>query len=163
MSEIRSKAAAGLEAGETFTITRTFDQDDTRDFGRLTRDYNPVHYDQRFAGAKGFKGLICHGLLTGSMLCEVGGQIGWLASRMDFKFKQPVYFGDRITCRFTITKLEASGKAAARVVMTNQDGVEVLEALLEGFVPGPAEKEVLAAMQAEGDPSNPLARDSRPA
>ena len=37
------------------------------------------------------------------------------------------------------------------------DGAEVLEAQLEGILPGQGEKEVLAAMQAEGDPSNPLA------
>ncbi len=157
MSHIRSKAVTGLAVGDTFTITRTFSQDETLTFGQLTRDYNPVHYDMRFAEVKGFNGLISHGLLTGSMVCEVGGQIGWLASRMDFRFKQPVYFGDSITCRVTITKREPSGKAEAKAVMTNQDGVEVVEAQLEGFVPGPAEKEVLQAMQAEGDPTNPLA------
>jgi 3-hydroxybutyryl-CoA dehydratase len=157
MSTIRNKAVEGLREGEVFSITRTLTQDETLAFGHLTRDYNPVHYDERFASVKGFKGLICHGLLTGGMICEIGGQIGWLATRMDFRFKRPVYFGDSITCLVTITKLEADGKAEALAVMTNQDGVEVLQALLEGFVPGPAEKEVLEAMQAEGDPSNPLA------
>lgn len=157
MSDIRSKAVEGLAEGDVFTFTRTLTLDETLAFGHLTRDYNPVHYDERFASVKGFKGLICHGLLTGSMVCQVGGQIGWLATGMDFKFKRPVYFGDSITCRITITKLEANGKAEARAIMTNQDGAEVVEALLEGFVPGSAEKEVLKAMQAEGDPTNPLA------
>jgi 3-hydroxybutyryl-CoA dehydratase len=157
MSEMRNKARTGLKAGDTFTVSRVFTKDDTLSFGQLTRDYNPVHYEERFSRVKGFQGLICHGLLTGSMLCEIGGQLGWLASRMDFRFKRPVYFGDRITCRLTITKLEPRGKAEAMVVMTNQEGLEVVEALLEGFVPGPAEKQVLAAMRAEGDPSNPLA------
>jgi 3-hydroxybutyryl-CoA dehydratase len=156
VSEIRSKAVTGLAVGDTFITTRSFSQDETNDFGHLTRDYNPVHYEERFANVKGFKGLICHGLLTGSMICEAGGQIGWLASRMDFRFKRPVYFGDSITCRITITSIEANGKAEARAIMTNQDGVEVLEAWLEGILPGPDEKEVLQAMQAEGDPTNPL-------
>ena len=160
MSHIRSKAVKGLAEGDTFTITRTLNRDETLAFGDLTRDYNPVHYDERFAEVKGFKGLICHGLLTGGMICEVGGQMGWLASRMDFRFKQPVYFGDSITCRITITKLGPNGKAEAMAIMTNQDGLEVLEAQLEGFVPGKAEKEILQAMQAEGDPTNPLAGNS---
>ena len=160
MSHIRSKAVKGLAEGDTFTITRTLSRDETLAFGDLTRDYNPVHYEKRFARVKGFKGLICHGLLTGGMICEVGGQIGWLASRMDFRFKRPVYFGDSITCCITITKLEPSGKAEAMAVMTNQHGLEVLEAQLEGFVPGRAEREILQAMQAEGDPTNPLAGDS---
>lgn len=29
--------------------------------------------------------MICHGLLVGGMICEFGGQVGWLASGMDFK------------------------------------------------------------------------------
>jgi 3-hydroxybutyryl-CoA dehydratase len=157
MLNIRSKTVAGLRVGDVFTVTRTLRKDDTLEFGNITRDYNPVHYDERFAEVKGFNGLICHGLLTGSMVCEVGGQIGWLATRMDFRFKRPVYFGDSVTCRVTITELDPNGKAEAVAVMTNQDGLEVVEAQLEGFVPGQAEKAVLKAMQAEGDPSNPLA------
>ena len=157
MSRMRTKAVEGLAAGDTFVITRTFGQEDTRAFGDLTRDYNPVHYDQRFARVKGFRGLICHGLLTGSMICEVGGQLGWLASSMSFKFKRPVYFGDTITCRLTITQVAPDGKAEAHAVLTNQEGLEVVEAFITGIVPGPAEQEVLQAMQAEGDPANPLA------
>ena len=160
MSHIRSKAVKGLAEGDTFSVTRTLSQDETLAFGDLTRDYNPVHYDERFAEVKGFNGLICHGLLTGGMICEVGGQLGWLASRMDFRFKRPVYFGDSITCHITITKLEPNGKAEAKAVMINQDGLEVLVAQLEGFVPGRTEREILQAMQAEGDPTNPLAGDS---
>jgi 3-hydroxybutyryl-CoA dehydratase len=157
VSYIRSKAVSGLKVGDIFTITRTLTHDETLEFGRLTRDYNPVHYDKRFAEAKGFEGLICHGLLTGGMVCEVGGQIGWLASKMEFSFKRPVYFGDSITCRVTITKLESNGKAEALAVMTNQEGLVVVEAQLEGFIPGKAEKQILQVMQTEGDPTNPLA------
>ena len=156
MSDMRKKAVMGLAVGDTFTITRVLSRDETLAFGDLTRDYNPVHYDERFARVKGFKGLVCHGLLTGGLLCEVGGQLGWLASRMDFRFKRPVYFGDSITCQITITHLGPNGKAEAKAVMTNQDGEEVLSAHLEGFVPGPAEKEILQLMQAQGDPTNPL-------
>jgi hypothetical protein len=40
--------------------------------------------------------------------------------------------------------------------MTNQDGVEVISAALEGFLPEPAARERLSQMMAEGDPTNPL-------
>jgi 3-hydroxybutyryl-CoA dehydratase len=65
-----------------------------------------VHFDDRFAKVKEFHGRICHGLLVVSILTEIGGQIGWLASGMSFRFKNPVYFGDTIECRFTITELD---------------------------------------------------------
>ena len=79
MSAMRRRAIEGLEAGETFTVTRTFGEEETLAFGAMTRDYNPVHLDDRFAAAKGFPGRICHGLLVGSMLCEIGGQMAMLA------------------------------------------------------------------------------------
>jgi acyl-CoA thioesterase FadM len=90
------------------------------------------------------------------MLTEVGGQIGWLASEMNFRFKRPVYFGDTIECVFTITAINASNRARAKAIYRNQNGVIVLEADLAGILPGKAEKEVLDAMLAEGDPTNKL-------
>ena len=58
MSEIRKKAAAGLKAGDTFTVKRKFTKKETEFFGDITKDYNPVHYDRRFTEAKKLNGLI---------------------------------------------------------------------------------------------------------
>ncbi len=156
MSEIRRRTIDGLHPGDAFTVARTFTEELTRAFGDLSRDYNPVHYDRRFAGTKGLTGLICHGLLVGSLLTEVGGQIGWLATGMEFRFLRPVHFGDTVTCRFTLTEVDERGRAQGRAVFTNQDGTTVVEATLAGRLPGPPERAVLAAMVAEGDPTNKL-------
>jgi len=156
MSEIRQKAIQGLKLGDSFTVTRTFSEEDVITFSRITRDYNPVHFDERFAAAKKFSDRICHGLLVAGMLTEIGGQIGWLASVMNFRFKKPVYFGDMITCRLTITKIDGRNRAVAAARYKNQDGVTVLEADLEGILPGEPEKAVLVAMVQEGDPTNKI-------
>lgn len=154
MAGIRRRTIEGLRPGDTFTVTRTFTEDLTRSFGDLSRDYNPVHYDQRFASAKGFADRICHGLLVGSLITEVGGQIGWLATGIDFKFMKPVFFGDTVTCRFTVLEVDERGRARARAIFSNQHGVTVIEAALGGRLPGDAERAVLASMVAEGDPTN---------
>jgi 3-hydroxybutyryl-CoA dehydratase len=151
MSEIRKKTIQGLKIGDTFTITRTFTEQDMLDFANITRDYNPIHFDKRFARAKKLKGRICHGLLVGSMLTEIGGQIGWLAAGMNFRFKRPVYFGDTIECIFTITDVDAKNRARAEIVYQNQDGVIVLEADLTGILPGNPERRILEAMESESD------------
>jgi acyl dehydratase len=156
MSQMRQRAIEGIKAGDVFEFSRTFNQDETNLFGDLTRDYNPVHYDPSFAQAKGFTGLICHGLLTGSMICQVGGQLGWLAMDMSFKFLRPVYFGDTVTCRLEITALDPQGKAQARARMTNQQGQLVVEANLGGFLPQARDQEILKAMVSQGDPTNKL-------
>jgi 3-hydroxybutyryl-CoA dehydratase len=156
MSEWRRHAAKGLSAGMAFTFSRTFTQKDVEIFGHITRDYNPVHYEERFTRVKGFSGLICHGLLIGSMVCELGGQVGWLASGMEFRFLHPIYIGETITCRITIEDIDDRNFARAEGTFTNQDGQRVLEANLTGFIPGTREREVLAKMMAEGDPTNKL-------
>ncbi len=156
MSTIRVKTIDGLKEGDSFTVSRTFTEQDMNVFADITRDYNPVHFDDRFAKAKKFNGRICHGLLVAGILTEIGGQIGWLATRMDFRFKKPVYFGDAIDCAFTITGIDDRGWAKAEAVYKNQDGITVIEASLEGVLPAGGEKRILSAMMEEGDPTNKI-------
>ncbi len=156
MSQIRRKAISGFKVGDSFTIKRTFTEEDMIAFAAITRDYNPVHFDERYSTVKKFDGRICHGLLVAAMLTEVGGQMGWLASVMNFRFKKPVYFGDTVTCKLTITEIDTRNRARAVAEYHNEKGVAVLEADLEGIVPAAAEQKVLAAMVQEGDPTNKL-------
>jgi 3-hydroxybutyryl-CoA dehydratase len=156
MSEIRKKTVQGLSVGDTFSVTRTFTEEEVIQFAGITKDYNPVHFDERFAKVKNFNSRICHGLLVASMVTEIGGQIGWLASGMDFVFKKPVFFGDTVTCSFTITELDDRGRARADAQFFQEDGELILEAVVTGIIPGDPEKEVLQAMLDEGDPTNDL-------
>ena len=149
MTDIRKRAIAGLRAGDSFTLARTFTEDETLSFGEISRDQNPVHYSDEFAQAKNLQGKICHGLLVGGMITEVGGQIGWLASGMNFRFLRPVYFGDTITCVFTITDVDERNRARAEAVLSNQHGEPVIEAWLTGILPGPREQEVMSVMVSE--------------
>ena len=154
MSEIRKRAIVGLKPGDSFTVSRTFTEQDTISFAEISKDYNPVHFDQRFAKAANFQGPICHGLLVASMLTEVGGQLGWLASGMNFRFRRPVYFGDTISCSLTITEIDQRNRAKAEAVFKNQRDEIVIEALVTGIVPGSVEKRVMETMLDEGDPTN---------
>ncbi len=156
MSEIRNKTIQGLSVGDTFVVTRQFTEKDMLSFADVTRDYNPIHFEKRFADVKNFNDRICHGLLVGSILTEIGGQIGWLASEMNFRFKRPVYFGDTIECTVTISEIDERNRARAEAIYRNQDGTIILEADLAGIIPGEPEKEVLAAMAAGGDPMNEM-------
>jgi 3-hydroxybutyryl-CoA dehydratase len=154
MSYIREKAIAGLKRGDSFAVSRTFTDHDTMVFADISRDYNPVHFDDRFAELKNFHSRICHGLLVAGLITEIGGQIGWLASEMNFRFKKPVYFGDTIECCLTITEIDDRNRAKAEAVFKNQKDEIVLEALLAGIIPGLPERRVMQAMIAEGDLTN---------
>jgi acyl dehydratase len=154
MSEIRKRAIEGLKINDTFTVVRTFTEQDMVQFADITKDYNAAHFDDRFAAVKNLRGRICHGLLVASMITQVGGQIGWLASRFDLRFMKPVYFGDTITCCLTLDDIDEKGWAKATAVYQNQEGTIVLEAYLEGVLPGAAEQRMLKVMVDEGDPTN---------
>ena len=161
-NSIRNQMIHGIQPGDQFIIERTFTREETIAFGDLTRDYNPVHYDHRWTDAKGFNGMICHGLLVGSMICEFGGQVGWLASGMTFKFIKPVYFNDRIRCCITLEQLDPEGRALARAIFTNQKEVQIGFAELTGRLPLDQDRQILKQMVAEGDPTNGLPDKSYP-
>ncbi len=143
MSQIRRQTIAGLTPGAVFTVTRSFSEADVRLFADMTLDYNPVHFDDQFVAAKGFSARICHGLLIGGMVTQIGGQIGWLASGMSFRFKRPVYIGDEVICTLTITDIDDRGRAKADAVIVNQHNDVVLTAHLTGIIPGKAEVRIL--------------------
>jgi len=161
MVGFRERAAEGLQVGDTFRTSRTFTEDDVIRFARISRDYNPVHFDARFAKAKNFSAPICHGLLVASLATEIGGQIGWLASAMNFRFRGPVYVGETITCSWVMTAIEQNGRAKASVTITKEDGATVIEAEISGIVPGLEERKVLSQMLSEGDPTNELTDTQR--
>jgi 3-hydroxybutyryl-CoA dehydratase len=154
MSEIRKRAIEGVKVNDMFTVERTFTEQDVIQFADITRDYNPFHLDDRFTAVKKLPGRICHGLLVASMMTQIGGQMGWLASRFDLHFMKPVYFGDTITCKVTLNDIDEKGRVKATADFVNQKGNMVLKALLEGILAGQAEREVLKTMVAEGDPTN---------
>lgn len=156
VNPIRQKAIQGFKQGDSFLLKRTFTQKETLSFGDMTKDYNPVHYESIWSNQKGFNGLICHGLLIGSMICEFGGQVGWLATGMNFKFLHPVYFNDTIQCSITITKIEKNGHAEAEAYFTNQNNKQVCFAHMTGRVPMSNEKELLEQIVKEGDLKNKL-------
>jgi 3-hydroxybutyryl-CoA dehydratase len=158
MTSTRMKAVKGINIGDQFSITRTFTEKDAIDFAKTSWDYNPVHFDERFANVKHFKGRICHGLLIGSLITEIGGQLGWLATEMNFKFKKPVYFGDTIKCELTINDINANGFVEADAVFTKLDGIVVLEAVVKGNLPGEPEREVMNIMIEEGYPTNMIGK-----
>ena len=156
MSSIRRKAIEGLKVGDSFSISRTFSEGDVDRFAEISRDYNPVHFDARFSAAKNLEAPICHGLLVAGMITEIGGQIGWLASGMDFRFKKPVHFGETVRCDFTISSVDERGHAKAEAIFTNESGVIVLEAVITGILPGERERAVMKLMLDEGDPTNAI-------
>jgi 3-hydroxybutyryl-CoA dehydratase len=51
INAMRQKSIDGLKVGDAITFSRTFTRAETEQFGDLTRDNNPVHYDMHWAAS----------------------------------------------------------------------------------------------------------------
>lgn len=151
---MRKHAICGIKPGDRFSVTRTLKESDMQAFADVSRDYNPVHFDERFARSRGFSGRICHGLLVGALLTEIGGQIGCLATHMSFDFKKSVYLNETVTCELEIISVDEKGRTEAKAVIADSQGQTVMTASLAGVLPQDSQKRVMEQMLAEGDPTN---------
>jgi len=143
-TQIRKRLLAGVKEGDSFSVTRTFTEDDMHLFMGLSHDHNPIHSNEEYASAKGFDGLISQGLHVGSLVTEIGGQLSMLAAGMNFRFRRPVYFGETITCTLTIDEMDDRGRVKCSALFVNQKDETVIEAQLFGTLPSDEEKTIIA-------------------
>ncbi|MCA9512691.1 MAG: MaoC family dehydratase N-terminal domain-containing protein [Myxococcales bacterium] len=92
-------------------------------------DFQPLHTDEPFARAMGFRGTFAHGMLTmglaGKPLAAWVGHDRLLRYRA--RFLAQVWPGDTLTTRLTLTAVRADALEADVAIETrNQDGVAVL-------------------------------------
>ncbi|KAA9408549.1 MaoC/PaaZ C-terminal domain-containing protein [Haloarcula sp. KBTZ06] len=90
-----------VEAGETFTETRTFRPEDVDQFAALSGDDQPRHTEPDGDGRR-----MVQGLLTASLLTSIDGDLEVLASRMDLQFQRPVYTGETLVCELTVVSAD---------------------------------------------------------
>lgn len=98
-----------LKIGMTALYSRTFTDTDLRNFSGVSGDTNPMHLNAEYAKTTVFKQCIVHGMLTASLLSTVIGTKlpgpGCLYVSQTLQFKAPVYVGDTVYARATVTEL----------------------------------------------------------
>lgn len=118
------------------TRGRTITEADIVQFGSLTGDFNPMHFDAQYMKTHMIGQRIAHGLLTVSYAAGQAYQLGFmektvLAFRsMEMKFSIPVYIGDTIHTQITVTDLKEAARMGGGLVtleikVVNQDNKTV--------------------------------------
>ena len=131
---IFKKKFSELKIGEVLTYTRTLGEGECALFVSASGDFNPYHTDETFAKAHRFGKRIVPGLLTASLFTHIGGELGFLATKMHFEYKEAVYIGDTITASTELSSIDEKRRFLKfTCVATNQDGKVVLRAEIEGF------------------------------
>ena len=121
-----------MKPGETLSWTRTFTEDDIRDFARLSGDAGTHHLQPDEQGR-----LMAHGLLTATLPTKIGGDLNFIARELTFQFLRPVFAGDTITCDVTLVDLqpdEQFTRLVSRWVCRNQHAKEVMTGEARGVI-----------------------------
>jgi acyl dehydratase len=130
MADLRAqveKTFAALEVGQRYAWSRTLTDGDVALFVGVTGDFNPFHVDDKFAAQTKFGRRIVPGLLTASLATHIGGMLAFLASEMHFRYHQPVFIGETVTCEVEIVeKIQEGRRIRANVRCTKDENVEVL-------------------------------------
>lgn len=119
-----------IEVGQTAAFTRTFSEEDVRQFADITWDHNPYHLHQGFAGRARFKKPIVHGVLVAAAFSHFGGDFfpgpAILATRAEMDFMRPVYPGETITFIAEVTEVDRErGRIVYVTTGRNARGEEV--------------------------------------
>ena len=113
-----------LHAGDVFTsAARTITESDVVAFAGLSGDFNPIHTDVEFAKDTPYGQRVVYGLLGLAMLTGLldrtglfsGSAIAMLGIR-DWTFTAPMFIGDTIRFRLTITDVGRTSSGDRGVV-----------------------------------------------
>lgn len=122
----------GLKVGDTAARSRVFGDEDVRAFAELTGDHNPVHLDEEYAAGTRFGRRVAHGMLAASLISatlanDLPGR-GTVYLSQSLQFTAPVFPGDEVTARVTVTKVrEDKPVVTLETVCTNQRGETVIK------------------------------------
>lgn len=119
-----------LAVGMTFEHERLITRADILAFAELSGDYGEHHV--RADGP-----LMAHGLLVASIVTKIGGDLNYISGNMYVDFKAPVYEGESILGRLTITALQQGrlrNKLAMRCEVFGLNGQLVMSGTSKGVV-----------------------------
>lgn len=123
-----------FEPGQSITSpARTITEADVVSFAALSGDWNAIHTDAVYAAEHAFGQRVAHGLLIMSIASGLAMRLGFLEETAlafreigDWKFSLPVYIGDTVRLRATVTETKAmarlgGGLVSLKVEVVNQD------------------------------------------
>ncbi|MGQ4872203.1 MAG: MaoC family dehydratase [Candidatus Thorarchaeota archaeon] len=132
MTDVKMTRYSDLKIGDSAEITHTVTEEDIETFGRLSGDYNPLHFNEEWAKQTMFGGRIAHGILTAAYVSAVIGMRlpgpGTIYMSQSMRFLAPVRIGDTITARVeVVAKDDEKRRVTLKTACTNQDGKTVLD------------------------------------
>lgn len=126
-----------FEEGLTMvTRGRTITESDLVQFGTLTGDFNPMHFDADYMQGHMLGKRVAHGMLTVSYAVGQAYQLGFMEQTVlsfrgiEMKFSSPVYIGDTIHVELKVKETKDAARLGGGIVtfdvrIVNQEGKAV--------------------------------------
>jgi acyl dehydratase len=130
----RGKFFEEYEVGQKMiTRGRTITEADIVQFGSLTGDFNPMHFDAEYTKGHMLGQRVAHGMLQISYAVGQAYQLGFMEQTvlsfrsLEMKFSQPVFIGDTIHVELEVVETKEArrlggGTVALDVRIINQEG-----------------------------------------
>lgn len=123
-----------LAVGQSESFTVTVTQEMMEDFYRLTGDDSPIHRSEEYAAGRGYPGRVVYGMLGASFFSTLAGVYlpgeHCLLHGVEAKFARPVFIGDTLTVKGTVTEVNDTFKEiTVRAEIFNQEGKKVTRGL----------------------------------
>lgn len=123
-----------LAVGQTESFTVTVTQEMMEDFYRLTGDDSPIHRSEEYAAGRGYPGRVVYGMLGASFFSTLAGVYlpgeHCLLHGVEAKFARPVFIGDTLTVKGTVTEVNDTFKEiTVKAEIFNQEGKKVTRGL----------------------------------
>ena len=121
-----------LKPGQQATRELTITPEMVKKYAEITGDYNPLHFDEAFAGKTRFgrliaQGGIATGLLHALVAMDMPGP-GSVFLNQSWSFPKPAYIGDTIRAEATVKSWRATRSMGVMdFSVTNQNGDVVLK------------------------------------
>ena len=143
MSSVPEPSAALATVGETFSQRARFSDDAIRAFATSVHDHNPLHHDLAAAKAAGYRALIASGTQLGSVFMAMTAthfakpapdgrtRLG-LGLGFTLRFRAPVYAGETIDLRWTVTAIDWKESLRGWVTQLEGDARSAATLLLDG-------------------------------
>jgi len=98
--KIKNISWSKIKVGDSVDFSAVIRQSDIDSFIKFSGDINPMHIEQSFAVARGFKQPIVHGMLAASFFSTLVGTylpgLNNLYISQEVKFKKPIFVGERL-------------------------------------------------------------------
>ncbi len=121
-----------IQPGDEVHFSKQIAAEDLDAFAKLSGDRNPLHMDENFAARTHFQRRVVHGMLIANYVSTLVGMRcpgpGALWSQQTFRWRAPVFIGDRIDITLKVTHKSAGARTLTiECKALNQDGKVVME------------------------------------